>query len=299
MKLQTGVLLAVLIAVPAFAQPADMMGSESLPSLAPGEQESWAELPREALDTAALTSRGFLVLDMPDFEWKHAQTDHFVVHFEQAIFARKIARMAEFFYTYISQDLRGMEDRSDGRSHIFVFRNARRWQDMRRTVPGVPEWTFSSVERTVMLLQQAEDSQSSGTVFAHEMTHLVMNQFMDADVPLWLSEGLAEYYGEFGYAAFKGTKKSRRAQFRKLAHPYPLPDLFRATAYPSTDWQLVAFYETAKYMVAFLLLDQPPEKFVPFMNDLSNDQSITAAFRKHYGLEALPDIERAFHKFAY
>ena len=299
MKLQTGILLGLLLGIPAFAQPADTAGSDVLPPLAPGERESWTEVPREALDTAALTTRGLRVLDMPGFDWKHAQTDHFAVHFEQAMFARKIARMAEFFYAYISQDLIGMKDQSDGRSHIFVFRNPRRWQDMRRTLPDVPEWTFSQVSGPVMLLQQAEDSQASGTVFAHEMTHLVMNQFMADDAPLWLSEGLAEYYGEFGYAAFKGTKKSRRAQFRKLEHPYPLSDLFRATTYPASDWQLVAFYETSKFMVAFLLLDQPPEKFVPFMKDLSSGQSITAAFRKHYGLETLADIEHAFRKFAY
>jgi len=299
MRFHLAILLGLLMPVTAaLAQPAGA-SSEGLPAADGGEAGAWVEVPRDSLDTATLTSRGVRLLDMPGFDWKHAQTEHFVVHFEQAIFARKIARMAEFFYAYISQDLTGMEDQAEGRSHIFVFRNARRWQDMRRTLPDVPEWTFSRVEGSVMLLQQAEDSQSSGMVFAHEMTHLVMNRFTQDEAPLWLSEGLAEYYGEFGYAAFKGTKKSRRAQFRRLAHPYPLFELFRATDYPEADWQLVAFYETAKYMVGFLLLDRPPEEFVPFMNDLTADESITAAFRRRYGLETIEEVERAFRKFAY
>ena len=140
MKFNLTIFLGLLLGVAvSLAQPA----GTAAPEAGGGEAGAWVEVPRDSLDTAALTSRGIRLLDMPGFDWKHAQTEHFVVHFEQAIFARKIARMAEFFYAYISQDLTGMEDQAEGRSHIFVFRNARRWQDMRRTLPDVPEWTFS------------------------------------------------------------------------------------------------------------------------------------------------------------
>ena len=85
----------------------------------------------------------------------------------------------------------------------------------------MPEWTFSRVEGPVMFLQQAENTSSSGDVLAHEMTHLVMNRFFERRRPLWLNEGLAEYYGEFAYSAFKGVKKSKRAQFGRLANAVP------------------------------------------------------------------------------
>lgn len=264
----------------------------------PAGEAEWVELPAESLDLEALTARGRQVLDMSDIAWKHAQTAHFVIHYEQAIFARKVARMAEFFYDFIAEDLRGVEDRVKGRSHVFVFRNGKKWEDFRRLAQDVPPWTFSQVAGTVMYLQQADSTSSSGEVLAHEMTHLVVNRFFVGRPPLWLNEGLAEYYGAFAYAAFKGIKKSRRAQFTKLADPYPLEDLFLSATYPATTFEVESFYDTAQFLVAFLLLDQPPAKFLPFMDDLVGGADVLEAFATHYGLNGLDEIEKQFRKFA-
>ncbi len=268
-------------------------------TLARPEGEIWVDVSRDQLDTVALNERGRKVLDMPGIEWKHAQTDHFVFHYEQAIFARKVARMAEFFYAYIAQDLQGVKDEAKGRSHIFVFRTQKRWNEFRAIAGDVPEWTFSQVQGTVMYLQQADDTQSSGGVLAHEMTHLVVNRFFQGDPPIWLNEGLAEYYREFGYAAFKGIKRSKRAQFMKLNRPYPLERLLTATTYPVEDKDVASFYDTSKYLVAYLLLEQPQSKFLPFMSDMMKNPDAVAAFSKNYGLPSVPDIEKAFRKFAY
>ncbi len=281
---------AVFLAVLALA-PCRARGAE------PAEAE-WTEVADGAFDTEALTGRGQDVLRMTDIAWRHAQTEHFVLHYEQAIFARKVARMGEFFYDFIAADLSGAEDRVQGRSHIFVFRNAKKWEDFRRIARDVPAWTFSQVAGTVMYLQQAENTSSSGDVLAHEMTHLVVNRLLPGRPPLWLNEGLAEYYGAFAYAAFKGIKKSRRAQFAKLARPYPLEELFRAETYPASSPDVTAFYATSQYLVGFLLLDHPPEKFLPFMNDLSRGTDVLPAFAAHYGLNGLDEIEKAFRKFA-
>ncbi len=265
----------------------------------PPSADDWADVDGADLDLRALTPRGEQVLALKDIPWKHAQTPHFVIHYEQAIFARKVARMAEFFHAYIAEDLQGVKDRVDGRSHIFVFRSAKRWEEFCRVAADVPEWTFSQVAGTVMFLQQADNTSSSGNVLAHEMTHLVMNRFYRGRAPLWLDEGLAEYYGQFGYSEFKGTKKSKRAQFSKLADPYPLKDVLYSVVYPAADWQVQSFYDTSNYLVAFLLLDRPPTNLLPFMEDLMGGTDVLAAFSAHYGFASLGDLEKAFRKFAF
>jgi len=264
----------------------------------PPADPGWQEVPREQVDLRILTPRGQTALDLPGLNWRHDQSEHFVIHYEQGIFARKVARMAEFFYTYIAADLEGAQDRLEGRSQIFIFRSEKDWKAFGAVAGDVPEWAFSQVSGPVMFLQQAADTASSGDVLAHEMAHLVVNRFLERPPPLWLNEGLAEFYEEFAYAAYKGIKKSCRAQFRRLERPFPIGPLLEATAYPQDTASVQAFYQTAKYMVGWLRLDRPADRFVPFVTDLSAGQEYLSVFTARYGLTSVPAIESEFLKFA-
>lgn len=275
--------LSAILGVSAFAQrPAD---------------GGWREVASEAIDWRVDTSRARDAMAMPGMKWRHAETEHFVVHFEQEIFARKVARMAEFFYSYIGEDLEGAKDRYEGRSHVFIFRSGKDWKNFRTASEGVNEWAFSFVSGPTMFLQQAKDISSSGNVLAHEMTHLVVNRFLAVRLPPWLNEGIAEYYGEFAYPAFKGIKKSRRAQFSRMKTIYRLQELFDATTYPQETANALAFYKTAKYVVGWLRLDQAPDRFVPFVEAVSKS-GYQAAFKEYYGLNSLDEVRAAFIKFA-
>ena len=290
----------VLSAVVGFAQPAQTdtvpLAFPQVPSVDNGQ---WADVAAENVDLDALTDRGRQILNLPDIEWKHAQTEHFVIHYEQAIFARKVARMAEFFYSYIAQDLQGAQDNVSGRSHIFIFRSEKRWKEFAATAGDVPDWTFSQVEGTAMFLQQAENTSSSGDVLAHETTHLVINRFFEKRCPLWLNEGLAEYYRVFAYSAYKGVKKSKRAQFGRLANPFELDELLYTQIYPHENARVASFYATAQYFVAFLLLEHQPQAFMPFVDDLMEGVDVKLALSKHYGLESMDEIQKQFNKFAF
>lgn len=266
---------------------------------AAGPVENWVEVDKAQIDMNAITDRGRKILEWPDIDWKHAQTEHFVIHYEQAIFARKVARMAEFFYAYIAQDLQGAQDHVSGRSHVFIFRSEKRWREFAMAAGNVPDWTFSQVEGAAMFLQQAENTSSSGDVLAHETTHLVINRFFKKRCPLWLNEGLAEYYGQFAYSAYKGVKKSKRAQFGRLAQPLALDELLYTQIYPQGPAHVRAFYATAQSFVVFLLLEHQPEAFMPFVDDLMNGMDVRLALSKHYGLESMDDIQKQFNKFAF
>jgi len=292
LRLLVAVALLAFAGLTASARPRLSVGSARRSA-----DKNWVAVSREEMDMEAISPLGMDVLNLPDIEWKHAQTDHFVIHYEHAMFARKVARMAEFFYEYIGDDLEGVEDKTEGRSHIFVFRNDKKWEDFLEAQPRVPEWAFSLVAGTVMCLQKDTTTTSSGGVLAHETTHLVLNRFFKYPPPLWLNEGLAEYYGEFAYYAFKGIKRSKRTRFRRLKNPLPTRALLYSTGYPKDAWGVESYYDTAKYLVGFFLLEHPPEIFQPFMERLMTGQDPINAICYYYKYETFDDFNKAFRDF--
>ena len=259
--------------------------------------ETFVEIDAGQMDTSALKPRAEQVLHAPQWKWHHAQTDHFVLHFENGIFAAKVARMAEFFYTYIATELKG-SDRIRGRSHIFIFRSKKDWEVFQSQYAGSgTEWAFSLVEGPAMYLQQAGDLGASAAVLGHEMTHMVINRFLNQRLPIWLNEGLAEWYGEFVYAEFKGFKKSKRAQYRNLKNVYPMNDLLAAQSYPGSAEQITSFYQTAKYLVGFLQLTKSPEAFSVFFDDIASGTDSFTAFKRNFEYYEISSLESDFVRF--
>jgi hypothetical protein len=265
---------------------------------------AWQEVKTADMDQRALEicpAAGKLLEEDPD-KWRHGQTPHYVLHFvanEGDLFARKVAEQVEFFYNYISQDLGLANDLYPIRSHIFTFRNEYRWKKFLKTQPGVGKWTYSYVHGPCMFLQQAKNTKESTEVLAHENTHLVMNHFVEGRLPTWLNEGIAEYYGEFGLAEFRGLKRHPGSVFRGLREALPLARLFTITQdYPSDEKEVQQLYATSKYFVGFLLTKKPHDKFPAFLQDMAQaDAQPLAALQKHYGFTDLAEVEKEFTRF--
>ena len=176
------------------------------------------DIAAEAVERTGLLPADLAWLDHPAYQWKHLQTEHFVLHHDQKMFAAKVARMGEQFYDAISADLPDLRDRiSPARSHIFIFRDPRDWQAVvagrRAWKPGPPR---SCAATSCICRKPAPPPSDKMDTLAHEMTHLVFNRFLPVRLPLWLNEGLAEYYGEFAYRAAQGhgTKQRQRLPSR-------------------------------------------------------------------------------------
>lgn len=265
---------------------------------AAAQTADWSLVNSDGMDGQLLTPRARSVLAAPEFTWRHAQTEHFVLHFENQIFAAKVGRMVEFFRAYIAQDLGFATNAPAGRSHVFIFRNASDWSTfLRRYGAGAGEWSFSFVEGPILYLQQAGDIGTSADVLGHETTHLVIQQLLDGPLPLWINEGVAEWYGEFAYAAFKGVKKSRRTVFRNLSRRADPAAAMKARAYPADPRAVQDFYQVSKHLVGFLQL-QKPDAFGPFLRDIAAGGSIETALARHYDFADLVAFEKSFWKFA-
>lgn len=259
---------------------------------------TWTEVSREQMDSTYLSPRGRSLLEDPRFKWDHAQTEHFVIHFERKPFASKVGKLAEFFYDFIASDLKSAQDLAKGRSHLFIFRDEKDWGHFVQNYGVQMEWAFSLVEGMTMYLQQADDRGTSADVLGHEMTHMVFNRFYSGRLPLWLNEGTAEWYGEFAYEAFKGVRRNKRQVFRRLTREYPMASLIEASDYPADPEAVRAYYETSKYLVGFLQIRYPEETFEPFLHDIVRGMSTLDALRTHYGINSIEQLSAEFRTFS-
>ena len=260
-----------------------------------------AALPDEIGTSRLLTSEDRTLLTDASMKWRHLQTEHFVIHYNRRMFANKVARFGESFYHIISSDFPQWHDRqSPNHSHIFVISDSKTWNKILNANPTVERWAASFVHGQVMYLQEiGQQTSDKMDIFAHEMTHLVLNRHITKRVPLWLNEGLAEYYGEFAYRASKGMGQSKKQAFPPLKNAYPLNDLLNATQYPASPEEVTRFYATAKYLVGFLRLKQPAEKWMAFMTHLSDGQSIqTDLLLSTFGWPDVATLEKQFLRFS-
>ena len=258
------------------------------------------DVPAAAVERAGLLPADLAQLDDPRYRWQHLQTEHFILHHDQKIFAAKVARLGEQFYEAISADLPNLPDRvTPARSHVFIFRDPRDWQSVVAGMPGLEPWTASFVRGQVMYLQETGTGVADKMeTLAHEMTHLVFNRFLPVRLPLWLNEGLAEYYGEFAYRAAKGMGQSRRDAFRPLRHWTPLADLFAATDYPADPAEVARFYATSKHLVGYLLLKQPRDRWDAFFGRAAAGEPALPALLETYGWADVAAAEKDFARFA-
>ena len=289
--------------------PGSVVVERTAPAARPGTDAKPAagavgivQIPDEELDFFALREEDVGWINNPKYGFHHLQTEHFVIHSHQKEFGSRVAKMAESFYAFISKELppETTDRMGEHRSHILVFAKPEDWRDVIQATRGVDENVASFVVGQAMYLQELGDSKSEKmSLLAHEMTHLVMNRFLQVRLPLWLNEGLAEFYGEFAYRAIRGMGQSKSAAFPPLAEPYPLAPMFRLTSYPASITETRLFYRTSKYMVGFLRLKHTPEAWNRYITAVAGGNDAVASLLEAYGYPDIATLETAFRKFAH
>lgn len=230
------------------------------------------------------------------FEFRVGQTPHFYIHYDSKIFGQRMARMAEFFYTYIGRDLKGLEDRYGQRSHIYCFDNP---GDYKRFVAnaGGASWSAAYVRGDMMFMPDFGDTERSTAVLGHEMTHLVLNRHFKHRPPRWLNEGVAEWYESFARPAFKGTYRGKKSVFsRPPIYTMPLNQLERTL--PGSSASVTPFYQTSKYLIGYMRL-KDEEGFQKYLNEIVNDGvRPSTALKTHFGVSSIGELQVDFDTFA-
>lgn len=258
---------------------------------------TWKELENDHWPTFMPPEYKRAALNTPR-PWRHAESRYFVIHFQQLGFARQVARMADFFYEYIASNLPGFEDRYREKSHIVIFRNRAEWQQFLAESRAVNSWAAAFVSGRMMYIQDFGDAETNANILAHEMSHLVLNRFFRIYPPLWLNEGLAEWYGTIGYRAFKGQRADPRGTLGRLRNGFNLQTLISMRGYPGNAEDIPRFYETSRQLVGMLMLEKGMPEFVRFLQMVTVEgrpamEAVTAV----YGYADVAALQAAFSRF--
>ena len=237
----------------------------------------------------AVQDWGQAALQIQPAKWKQTETDHFVIHYSRN--GDKIARRCEAMYSEIREFFGDRPDLLAGRkSRVYAFHDVEDWRRFRETI-GLA-WIAGVTRGQEFFYQSASETgafDSKGKVQAHEMTHLIFNRFFEGKPPLWLNEGIAEYFGE--------RKTSGISEFRRQMSLTPrvsLERLFAAEKYPP---DVQAFYAEAAIVVDFLTRTEERRKLLPAFVDSMIEQNDVAVALKIYGYNDLAEFEKAYGRY--
>jgi hypothetical protein len=237
----------------------------------PPRETRLVEKKLEQLPSQPTTDYGTKALAIDPDKWRHAETDHFILHFRRVTEAQKVAREVEYDLWFVATTLGATPERYKKKSHVYVFEDEDEWKSF-LTQTSVPPWSASFAFGDELFLNVRRVGRGSGgssnfdsTTLAHEATHAVVARlFPGTRWPLWLSEGFAEYMGGASVAARKG-QSVKRFQSRLSAAEMPLERLTELTGYPESEIEVMQLYQTSEKLVRFLMNEFPKERFNDFL----------------------------------
>lgn len=263
------------------------------PVRAVGPVITYRDKPWEQLSDKELTDWGQAALKIEGRKkWQHGETDHFVIHCFRS--GDKVGNRSEAFYAKIREFFGYRPDLlAKRKSHLFAFHERADWD---RFCRAVGQSGIDGVTRNheFFYLATGDDGRfdSKAKVQAHEMTHLVFNRFFAEQPPLWLNEGIAEYFGQ--------RETSTTAEFRDLMSrtaKFPLDQLFAADGYPRDVEAMEAFYAESAIVVDFLTKSLDRRALLPkFVEALIGENDVAKALRI-YQYKDLTEFEAAYGRY--
>lgn len=255
-------------------------------------EDSFKEKAWDKLSSREMSEWGTMALAINSKKWQHGETDHFIIHYFRN--GEKIGSRSEKFYGEIREffgkrpDLLGSH-----KSHIFAFQDSSDWKEFATKIDRA--WAGGVTRGNEFYYQSVSDEgkfDSKGKVQAHEMTHLVFNRLFKGLPPLWLNEGVAEYFGQ--------RKTSTLTQFRQQMGQgtgYDLKELFQATEYPPQQQKITDFYAEAAILVDFLTHLSDRAALLPkFVDAMIADPDMGKAV-KIYGYKDLNDFMADYKRY--
>jgi hypothetical protein len=259
------------------------------------------EMPLQTLSDRNFTPLAQAALSIRPSEWKHAETANFIYHYFHSFIAAPVAVEAEFYYRVIAKDLEKDTTQWERKSHVFVFETDDDWAAFQRK-GALDPWTGGIHSGGSLFLQRNPELKFKGSTLGHEITHLVIERFFGAGVPLWLNEGYAEYASVICYAAFNRARgyTARPTSRGVPAGLYlPVAQLMAMVAYPADAAQVPVFYNESERLVRFLNRTDK-RGFFAFMEAMSRGNRVETALNKGFGgrFINLDALEREFKNYA-
>jgi hypothetical protein len=268
-----------------------------------GDQDvTLVEKPYDQLSDQTVDDFGAKALAIRPGDWKHAETDHFILHYRRVTEARKVAREVEFDIAFVANALGAKPEQYQRKSHVFIFEDQNEWQAFLPQV-NEPAWAASFARGDELFLSLRNTTPGGepfdSHILAHETTHAVVARlYPGAHWPLWLNEGFAEYMGGASVAARK-NQTIRRHEHTLTFADMSLDQLQQIQVYPDDPIAVAQLYETSEKLIRFLMTEMPKERITQFIAAVVGGQSLKDALLSTYPdkLASYDDFEKKYARF--
>jgi hypothetical protein len=191
---------------------------------------------RQAVRRIALACALIALLAAPAAaEWRRLDSPNFIVVGDMG--ARDLGRIAAQFESFRETLRRVLSDRATATAVptvVIVFADARAFAPFQRLFEGKPVDSAGAFhgDRDFNFITILDEGRAGGLrVVFHEYAHLVISNIM-MNLPVWLEEGLAEYYSTFeaergGREATIGRPIESHLGILERARPLPIEELIR------------------------------------------------------------------------
>jgi hypothetical protein len=205
------------------------------------------------LSAADPSPLGAKALALHPEEWKHAETAHFIYHFQQSFVATAVSVEAEFYFRVILKELEQPESAMREKAHIYIFERPEDWSAF-QSAGQLEPWTGGIQSGGSLFIVRNPAFRFTDNSLGHEIVHLLLRRLYAPMIPLWLNEGLAQYLSKNAHASFQHARGFVAKPWSSAVAPdkfIPLTSL-TTMGYPSGD-SVAAFYDESERLVRFLM----------------------------------------------
>jgi hypothetical protein len=260
------------------------------------------EKPFNELSDQTVDGLGQTALAIRPEAWKHAETDHFILHYRRVTEAKKVAREVEFDIAFVAAALGAKPEQYRRKSHVFIFEDQNEWQTFLNQTTQ-PPWAASFAHGDELYLSLRNTGPGAppfdSHILAHETTHAVVARLYPGKRwPLWLNEGLAEYMGGASVAARK-NQPIRRHEHTLTFAGMSLDELQQMQQYPQDPVAVAQLYETSEKLIRFIMTELPKDRFTQFIDAVLAGESLKDALMYVYPdkLASYDDFLKKYAKF--
>lgn len=162
------------------------------------------------------------------------------------------------------------------------------------TTRGATSLEFSAdrvTMRRIDVIGDGPDTVPDG--LAHEIVHVVLaDRFIEAAPPRWADEGIALLFDPVG-KQLRHDADFRAALERDLT--WSATDLLALEDYPAEPGRQRVYYGQSAALVRWLVARRDTTTFVMFVDDCRR-LGPAAALKRHYDIDSLADLERAWRE---
>ncbi|HSH38128.1 MAG TPA: hypothetical protein VK993_05020, partial [Chthoniobacterales bacterium] len=253
------------------------------------------EVPFAQLTQQDSNPLGAKALAINPADWKHAETEHFIYHYQRSYVATPVAVEAEFHFRVVLKELGKTDAQWPEKAHIYIFEKPADWESF-QSAGQLEPWTGGIQSGNSLFVVRNPAYKFTDNSLGHEIVHLMVRRLYGARVPFWLNEGLAQCLSKNAHASYQRARGYLSKPYSNGIPPEKLIALSTLTtmSYPPAA-QVETFYDESERLVRFLVAADRA-KFFELLQLLAAGDAFESGLSRA-GSAAFPSLAALEEKF--